>query len=708
MNNTFICLLIFFPLIASAASLFMKDEKYGRLYAVIISAAEFILCVFASINYKGAVCEITGVLAGSFSLKLNELSCVYIIIISGAWLVSAVVSLEYMHHYQNTKFYYFCYLITLAMTVGVFLSADFMSAFVCFEIMSFTSFVWVIFEENDSSVYAAKTYLGVAILGSMFMFLGMGIISSRLGTLNFDELRQITVSQADYTMIFASGLMIVAGFGAKAAVFPLHVWLPKAHPVAPAPASALLSGLLTKVGIFGIISITAALFYGNIGFGIVLWVLSLLTMFIGAFLAVMSDNFKRTLACSSMSQIGFILMGISCYAILGEEASVATTGTVGYMMNHSVFKCLLFSVAAVIYMNTHKLNLNDIRGFGRNKTILKLIFLTGCLGIGAIPLFSGYISKTLIHEALLECAHHLPEWVISCSELIFMISGGCTIAYMSKLFICVFVEKNDNVKVQEKYDGMKKYMSVPTTAVLLILCGVIMIFGNGEFLIHTLNPANGFFAVPELHHIPHFFGWHELQGAVKSVLIAVCVYMFVIRKFTLKEGKYVNPFTFDLQNNIYMPLIGIITDTGHKILSVFGENKLSMPAAKAVMNTSYSVLSLFGENKLTKPLSGIIMSVYGIISGIVSSSLDALVFIVSCLPFVKGHKEGSVHLGNSISDAVGMILDKFTRQDKFQIYLADIERNISKTWNNITNSFSFALLMTIVGLSIVLLFVVII
>ncbi len=700
--NILISLPVFFPIIFSLGCLCIKKESFQRSYAAIISAIELILCVYIGSVCKNDVYVFTGVLAGSFSLKVNALSGIYIIIISAAWVASAVVSIEYMHHYHNTKLYYFCYLLTLAMTVGVFLSADFMSAFVCFEVMSFSSFVWVIFEENNDSVFAAKTYLGVAILGSMFMFLGMGIISSTFGTLNFDELRNVIINKSDYPMIFAAGIMITAGFGAKAAVFPLHIWLPKAHPVAPAPASALLSGLLTKVGIFGIIAVSSALFYADILFGSVLWILSLLTMFIGAFLAVMSDNFKRTLACSSMSQIGFIMMGIASYVILGEEASVATTGTVGYMMNHSLFKCLLFSVAAVIYMNTHKLNLNDIRGFGRKKILLKAVFLIGCLGIGAIPCFSGYISKTLIHEALLECAHHFPGWIITSSEVIFMISGGCTIAYMSKLFICVFVEKNKDVAVQEKYDNMKNYMSPLTSSVLVILALIIVFFGKGETLIHTLNGANEFFNVAELHHIPHFFSLHELSGAFKSIAIALCVYFIVIRRFTVRNGKYINPVSFDLQNHVYMPLIDISANALHFILSFFGENKLSRPVAKIGMEVSYNTLKLFGENKILKPASGIAMRIYGMVSSVFSASIDAAMFMISCLPFVGAHKEGSFHIGNAFSDTVGIMLDRFTRQDKFQIYFADLERNISRIWNNITNSFSFALLMTVIGLCAVL------
>ena len=125
-------------------------------------------------------------------------------------------------------------------------------------------------------------------------------------------------------------------------------------------------------------------------------------MFGGALLAVFSVDLKRTLACSSMSQIGFILVGVGMQGLLGEENLPAVHGTLLHMVNHSLIKLVLFMAAGVVFMNVHALDLNEIRGFGRKKPLLKSVFLAGALAIGGIPLFSGYISKTLLHESILE------------------------------------------------------------------------------------------------------------------------------------------------------------------------------------------------------------------------------------------------------------------------------------------------------------------
>ena len=138
----------------------------------------------------------------------------------------------------------------------------------------------------------------------------------------------------------------------------------------PAP---LLSGILTKTGVFGILAVTVTMFRHDMAWGMVLLVPGAVTMVLGAILAVFSIDLKRTLACSSMSQIGFILTGCAMQCLLGEENGLAVSGTVLHMVNHSMIKLVLFMAAGCIYMNLHKLDLNEIRGYGRNKPFLMLV-----------------------------------------------------------------------------------------------------------------------------------------------------------------------------------------------------------------------------------------------------------------------------------------------------------------------------------------------
>ncbi|MBO4831509.1 MAG: sodium:proton antiporter, partial [Oscillospiraceae bacterium] len=212
--------------------------------------------------------SVNGVLTGGLSLTLDGFRRLYAVVISFAWTVAAVFSLQYFaEHYRNRNRYYCFFLLTLGAVMGVFLASDLMTSFIFFEIASFTSFVWVIHDQTEESITAAKTYLYIAVIGGLVLFMGLLLLWRTLGTLRIDELRTAAQGLADKRPLYPAGICILVGFGAKAGIFPLHIWLPKAHPVAPAPASALLSGILTKVGIFGVIALSAGAFYGDAKWG---------------------------------------------------------------------------------------------------------------------------------------------------------------------------------------------------------------------------------------------------------------------------------------------------------------------------------------------------------------------------------------------------------------------------------------------------------
>ena len=194
------------------------------------------------------------------------------------------------------------------------------------------------------------------------------------------------------------------------------------------------------------------LFRSDADWGSIILLIGTITMFLGALLALFSVDLKRTLACSSVSQIGFILVGIGCMGLLGGNNVLSARGTLLHMVNHSLIKLVLFMAAGVVFMNVHRLNLNEIRGFGRKKPLLHFIFLMGALGIGGIPLWNGYVSKTLLHEGIVEYTELLREGIVTqsvfsafgmeCIEWIFLISGGITVAFIGKVYIGVFVVKN--------------------------------------------------------------------------------------------------------------------------------------------------------------------------------------------------------------------------------------------------------------------------
>ena len=470
------------------------------------------------------------------------------------WAGTTLFGPEYFHHEkEGLERYWMFILMTLGATEGVMLSGDLMTAFIFFEILSFTSFTWVIHEQTKDAVSAGYTYLFIAVIGGLVLFMGLALLYHETGTLSFTDLRSAADACENRRMIFAAGICILLGFGAKAGMFPLHVWLPKAHPVAPSPASALLSGVLTKVGIYGILMITLHALVEDYVFGCIVLIAGLITMLLGAVLGVFSVNLKRTLACSSMSQIGFILTGVGMLTLLTASGSeegyaIALPGLMLHMVNHSLIKLTLFMAAGVVVMNLHKLNLNDIRGWGRNKTALKIAFALGALGISGVPLFNGYMSKTLLHEGIVEgihLVHDISDW-LKAAEWVFLISGGLTFCYMLKLFICIFVEKNEDPQVQESYDRRVPYMNL-TSSVAIVGSSLFCILLGQPFLSTRLGAF-----MSGNHHILHFkaFTLTNLKGGAVSLAIGAVLYLLVVRGLLRKDGHYTNywPAFLDLEN----------------------------------------------------------------------------------------------------------------------------------------------------------------
>lgn len=583
---------VFFPMAGAVVSYLLgrKNKNIRDYFADSVVILEFGLFLFLGAGMlsgrlsgeEGAVFAVIPQVCGmGLHFTLDGFRALYGTIAAFMWMMTTLFSKEYFAYYRNRNRYYFFMLITLGATIGVFLSADFYTTFLFFEIMSLTSYVWVAHDEKKDSLRAAATYLAVAMIGGLVMLMGIFLLYSETGTLMFHELKgayraalSISSSALPAKKLMAAGLCMLFGFGAKAGAFPLHIWLPKAHPVAPAPASALLSGILTKAGMFGILILSCYLFLGNTRWGSLILGIGVITMAFGALLALFSVDLKRTLACSSVSQIGFILVGVGLAGLLGEEHALAARGSLLHMVNHSLIKLVLFMAAGVVFMNAHKLNLNDIRGFGRKKPLLQFIFLMGALGIGGIPLWNGYVSKTLIHESIVEYIALMEEGMINQRffsvgmmkgiEWIFLISGGLTVAYMTKLYAALFIEKNADAVLQEKYDSLKgKYMN-KTSAFALTGAAIIlpaMGFLPNKIMDGAANLGQGFLQVTGEVHSVAYFSLVNLKGALISIAIGAAVYAAVVRLWMMKKENgvkiYVNRWYhyLDIEDFLYRPVL---------------------------------------------------------------------------------------------------------------------------------------------------------
>ena len=609
--------LVFTPFLFGILSFLIgrRHEKARDWFAVAVTAVELAAAILLAGHYlsgNGSAVAVSGgvlypvlqnELAGGLSFTLDGFRVVYALITALMWAGTTAFGKEYfLHEREHLNRYWFFVLVTLGATEGVMLSGDFMTSFIFFEILSFTSFTWVIHEETEEAVHAGYTYLFIAVIGGLVLFMGLAMLSFTAGTLVFEELPGAVltaIAEGKSGMILAAAICILFGFGAKAGMFPVHIWLPKAHPVAPSPGSALLSGILTKVGVYGILMTALTTMGGNTTFGLLVLIIGMITMALGALLALFSVNLKRTLACSSMSQIGFILTGVGMMVLLaagGEEEGVviATSGLMLHMVNHSLIKLTLFMAAGVVVMNLHTLVLDDIRGWGRNKWFLKIAFALGALGISGVPCFNGYISKTLLHESIVEGIHHLSAYsgMLSVMEWIFLCSGGLTFAYMLKLFICIFVEKNSSLKRQAEFDKEPHCMNRLSTAVIFGSSLLMVILGQPAVMNRLAAVMSGYHEILEFQA----FTFANLKGGLISLGIGAAVYLIVVRKVLMHQGSYVNrwPAWLDLENLLYRPVLTkALPWIFGNLARVFGENLILRPLCKAGLLIGQVLCRLF-------------------------------------------------------------------------------------------------------------------
>ena len=665
-------------------------------------------------------------LVGGLHFQVDGFRVVYGLIAVWMWGMTTLFSFEYFKHEpEHLKRYWTFTILTFCATEGVMFSADLMTTFFFFEILSLTSFVWVIHEESKEAIRAAKTYFFIAVIGGLVLFMGLALLSHTTGTLTYRELHDAIAVAGHPGRILAAGICILLGFGAKAGMFPVHIWLPKSHPVAPSPASALLSGILTKVGIFGILMTALPGFFGNSVFGLIILLAGTVTMLLGAVLALFSINLKRTLACSSMSQIGFILVGIGTVVLLSalpdsgiemahelehlsaECLEFAHSGIVLHMVNHSLIKLVLFMAAGVFVMKLGMLDLNEIRGYGRKKPLLLIPFALGALGISGVPLFNGYLSKTLLHEglvvgreALAESAHLLADVpaaaglfplpaaslasLLHVIEWIFLFSGGLTFAYMLKLFLCVFVEKNP--QKQAEHDAASPCMNRLSSTVLLI-CSVLMpVLGQPAVSGRIAALMTG----EETFASFHAFSWANLSGGLISLGIGACVYLIIVRNVLMRRRQetpafksYVNlwPPRLDLEDLVYRPLLlKILPAIGGAFASVFANNVITKRAAAGIFRLGQEIARLFAENLILQPVTYGLFRIGQGLAAFFSVSVDGII-LVSRYAFLRER-----------------VIPARRKHSKWE----EQQEKAARAVGPLTYGFSFALLMTCLGILIVL------
>ncbi len=402
----------------------------------------------------------------------DALSAVFVLLAAFLWCVVSIYSPDYMKEEGRGFSFDICTLLTVSAVLGVFLAGDLFTMLLFFELMTIASFFWVIHRWNEEAIQAGYFYLFFSIMGGLFLALGIVLIGESIGGF-------VAVGTGPMTPIkprvFAWGIAaLVAGFGIKAGMVPLHLWLPHAHSVSPTPASALLSGLLIKVGAYGLIRTGELAGWGiELGsaatwLGPILTILGTLTMLVGVAAALLQGDAKRLLAYHSVSQMGYIILGLGVGLCMGEAGGLGLMGAIYHIVNHALFKAALFLGVGVIYVRTGETNLYHLGGLWRKFPLTAILMFLAVLGITGAPGLNGYASKTLLHHAVSAAAQTSLSWMIWVERL-FMLVGVGTTASFTKLYYLINLGGPAKVEIS---GGESRRFQVSMALLAVVMLGI--------------------------------------------------------------------------------------------------------------------------------------------------------------------------------------------------------------------------------------------
>jgi len=402
------------------------------------------------------------------AMVLDGLTSFMLVTVNLVAFVISIYAINYMERYTSKWKFYTLFLLMLAGMNGVIITGDIFNLFVFLEIASVASYALVAFGTERHELEAAFKYAVMSTVGSLFILVGIVFLYSYTSTLNMADMAVILAQKGIGSVGLIVSVLFIMGFGLKAALVPFHAWLPDAHPSAPAPISAMLSGVLIKsLGIYTICRI----FFNVIGLSLkissLLMFLGAVSMVIGVFLAIGQWDFKRLLAYHSISQIGYVVLGIGLGTPLG------ILGGLFHLFNHSMFKSLLFLNSGAVEYSTGTRDLQKMGGLKERMPVTSATTLTASVSIAGIPPFNGFWSKLLIIIAAVEAGHFgYAFWAVLASIL--------TLASFTKVMKYGFFGK-----LREKWSTIKEapLFMVLAMVILALICligGVLLLPGLKE------------------------------------------------------------------------------------------------------------------------------------------------------------------------------------------------------------------------------------
>lgn len=567
-----------------------RSRKLSQTITLLASAFAFILmCLLIKpvaldgqiISYWMGNWEPISGYAIGIGYEIDALGLFFAVLVSFIILMSAIYSLRYLEHDDSTDRYYTMFLMLSGSLLGLVMTGDLFNMFIMVEIMTFSAVGLTAFRNFiPEALEASLKYLVIGSVGSSMTLAGVALIYAQTHTLNMAQVAaQIGRLQADGgltpTMILSFAL-IFAGFGIKSFMFPFHTPVADAHPVAPTSFSMVFSTMVIKAGVYGMIRIAYIVFHvmDESSVQILITAFGCITMFVGVTMALAQHDFKRLLAFHSISQIGYIITA------LGVGTALGLTGSLFHVMNHTLFKALLFMCAGAVLHMTGSKNLDELGGLSRKMPQTTICFLVAAFSIAGIPPFNGFASKWIIYQAVYEKAVVSGNFFYALVTVVAVVVSVLTLASFVKVAMSVFFGQ-----LPEKFRDAKEApasMLIPMwiTAALCLLTGVFYGFVdrylNAPAVYAALTPAEyvdgmmgkGFAAAwsvadAAVTAVQRMSFWNPVLWLTLLVIVMLGVFIVIIggdnergsmlqTRETATDGKYATFFSGEQQLHSHM------------------------------------------------------------------------------------------------------------------------------------------------------------
>lgn len=479
-------------------------------------------------------------LIGNIEIKIDPLSAIFILMINFIFIMASLYSIGYLKRQKNERSLNINFIAFNVLQISMLIICmiqDFMPFLIVWEIMSFASFLLILADyEKKKTVKIALNYLVQMHVGVVFLMMAVVILQIETNDMTFHSLNTYFQSHSNFPMF----LLFFVGFGFKLGFLPMHTWVGDTYSVVPSHVAAVMSGVMKKLGVYGLIRVLIEVQSDFLQIGLFLLIISMITGVYGIISAIMQKNIRKSLAYSSMENIGIIGIGLGMGVIgygVGDYALafLGFSGALLHVFNHSLFKSLLFFAAGSIHQATGTVNINKLGGLFKKMKFTGVIFLIGSLAVCGLPPLNGFMSEFLLYSGILEgmnATHLMSEIGLLIGLLALSLIGGLAIYNFTKVFGLSFLGTPRTEKA-EFAEEVNYFMLAPQILIILTIFSVgffpkLYINVVGKVVSHLVHQAPIFTI--------KFFNAAENISLMGMVFCAVVIVIYILRTLAVKKN----------------------------------------------------------------------------------------------------------------------------------------------------------------------------